>query len=113
MKIYIAAAFPEKETVKELQILCKKRGHTLSGDWTKHKLVKPYEENKTLSKKYAKEDLNNVRNCDIFILLSNKEGSTGAHVELGAALALSMEKGTPKVYVIESISLVLSSIFIQ
>ncbi len=100
MKVYIAAAFPDREAVTELQILCKKKGYKISGDWTKHKSVKPYEQNKVLSKRYAKEDLKNVRNCDVFILLSNKEGSTGAHVELGAALALSMEKGIPKVYII-------------
>src|SRR3989338_8891550 len=65
-----------------------------------YRVVKPYEENKEISKQYAEEDISSVRNSDVFILLSNQEGSTGAHVEFGAALALAKEKGKPKIYVV-------------
>src|SRR3989344_1205879 len=100
MKIYIASAFTEKELVAQLFERAKSLGFEIAGDWTIHRLVKPYEENKEISKQYAEEDISSVRNSDVFILLSNQEGSTGAHVEFGAALALAKEKGKPKIYVV-------------
>ena len=100
MKIYIASAFTEKERVAQLFERAKGLGFEIAGDWTIHRLVKPYEENKEISKQYAEEDISSVRNSDVFILLSNQEGSTGAHVEFGAALALAKEKGKPKIYVV-------------
>lgn len=100
MKIYIASAFTEKEHVAQLFKRAKDLGFQVAGDWTLHKLVKPYEENQEIAKQYAQEDLISVQNCDIFILVSNQEGSTGAHVEFGAALAIAKEKGKPKIYVV-------------
>jgi len=100
MKIYVAARFQDKEKVKEIYKKLKDRGHTISGDWTNHTHTKPYKENQELSKEYSIEDMNNILNCDVFILLTNQEPGIGSTTELGGALALYIKNKSPKVYIV-------------
>lgn len=99
MKIYIAARFIEKEEVSRLYKLLSQKGYEITTDWTLHKSIKPYEENQELARRYTTEDIEGVRDCDVFILLSDESG-TGMHVELGAAIFSNIKFRKPKIYVV-------------
>jgi hypothetical protein len=53
-----------------------------------------------MHKKYSTEDITGVLNCDVFILLTNKEIGSGSSTELGAAIALNASSKKPKIYVV-------------
>lgn len=100
MRVYIASKFKDKDKVKKLNKLFKKKGYELSGDWTDHVQVKPYTKEPKRSKAYANEDINASINCDVFILLTSKEGGTGSSTELGAAIVSYLLVKKPKIYVV-------------
>lgn len=89
MKLYVAARFSDKESVKKIDKLILSTGHKLSEDWTSHIGSDNYQKTAERSRKYAVEDLNAVINCDVFIFILNEKGGTGSSTELGAALALN------------------------
>ena len=99
MKFYIAARWSLKQKVRAIHKSLKRIGHEVVGDWTLHKPIKPYDQNKILSKQYSIEDIQGVRDCDIFLLLSSENG-TGMYIELGAAILSHLEHGKPKIYII-------------
>jgi hypothetical protein len=100
MKIYIAAKFKDKDKVKKLNAFFKKKGFKLSGDWTDHVQVKPYDKEPKRSKEYAIEDISSSINCDVFIVLTNEDGGTGCATELGAAIGSYLISKKPKIYVV-------------
>ena len=100
MKIYYAARFSQKELVITGHREITKRGHTLAADWTTHQNIKPYVENQTAAAEYAREDLQGVIDCDVFILHTDREIGCGSSGEFGGALILNQTKGSPLVYVI-------------
>ena len=100
MKIYLAGRFEQKEKIREMYNLIKQEGHIITSDWTTHKPISPYEKNIALSKEYSEQDISGVEQCDVFILLTDKIKSTGAHIELGAAILSAIKNGKPLVYVI-------------
>ena len=99
MKIYLAARFGKKEEVRYLYRRFKELGYEIASDWTLHKPIKPYESNHETAREYSIEDINAVRNCDVFILMTDEAG-TGMYVELGVAISSNIEQGKPKIYVI-------------
>jgi hypothetical protein len=99
MKIYIAARFEKREEIRELHRMLEARGHEISGDWTTHRPIKPYEAHPELAEQYAVEDIDGVKKSDVFILLTDEAG-TGMYVELGAALFSNSKTGKPKIYVV-------------
>jgi len=99
MKFYIATRFERREEVKQIIEKLAKKGHSASLDWTEHKPTKPYAQNKDLAKEYAIDDIKGVRNCDVFVLLTDEAGA-GMYVELGAAMASNLEFGKPKIFVV-------------
>lgn len=100
MKIYVAARFHDKEKVKEIYTLLKQNGHEISADWTWHTKFNPYSKHVQEVKSYATEDIEGIKNCDVFILLTSKEAGAGSSTELGAALSLTLQTDKPKIYVI-------------
>lgn len=99
MKFYVAGRFSNKDKVRKINKLLLEKGHQLSGDWTSHEQVKPYDKEPSRSMTYSIEDMNAIVNCDIFILLINKEAGIGSSTELGAAIALNIKSGKPKIYI--------------
>jgi hypothetical protein len=99
MKVYVAAPFERKAEVLNLYRILKKRGHSVSFDWTVHKKIKPFTENLELAKKYSSEDIDGVKDSDVFILLSEREGCRGMHVELGAAIMSNVKSGKPAIFI--------------
>ena len=102
MKVYIAAKFEKKEEVRSLYKILSEMGHNITSDWTLHKMIRPYKKNHELAEEYSIEDINGVKDCDVFILLTDEEKSSGAHVELGAAILSNIKSGKPIIYVIGS-----------
>ena len=98
-KVYVASRFALKDEVKQIYSKLEKLGYSVSKDWTRHKSIKPYASNPDLSREYAIEDINGARNSDLFILITDAEG-TGMYAELGAALGHNLEFGKPAIYVI-------------
>lgn len=88
LRFYIAGSFSKREEVKLLMNRIEELGHRISLDWTTHLYVKPYEENLELAARYTKEDIEGVRDCDIFVLIPEEEGGTTQFAELGAAIVI-------------------------
>src|SRR3989338_2796523 len=95
MKVYIATKFENKELFlqasKELNEIC----HEVAYDWTTHKPIKHYVENSDIASVYSNNELEGIKNCDVFIYVTYEKGHT-LHMEFGAALILSKTIGKPK-----------------
>ncbi|MCC7570240.1 hypothetical protein KO465_02750 [Candidatus Micrarchaeota archaeon] len=101
MRFYVSGRFYDREKIIEVFQYLKSRGYEIANDWTEHKNLRgEYGENMELSVKYTNEDVEGVRNCDVFVLISDKQGGTGMHTEFGIALNSLLEKNKPKIYVI-------------
>jgi len=100
MKIYVAASFGKKKEVLKIYQRLKELRQDISGDWTLHKPISPYEKNQELAKEYSIEDINAVEDCDIFILIADEINSKGKYIELGAAILSNVKFGKPKIYVV-------------
>lgn len=98
MKIYVASKFENKNEVKRIHRLLRQKGHEITADWTIHQPVT--DSNHELAMKYAIEDLNGTRECDIFILITTDVAGVGSATEFGAALLSSVIYKRPKIYVV-------------
>lgn len=99
MKIYVAGKFENKELILKKYKKLEEMGHSISYDWTTHKNIKPYHENKEMASKYAQNELNGLLNSDILIYFASETGHT-LFMEFGAALALLKTTGKPKIYAV-------------
>ncbi|HLD56702.1 MAG TPA: hypothetical protein VJA47_00240 [archaeon] len=100
MKIYVAAKLENKESVKGAHRKLADKGHEITHDWTEHKDIRPYDKNRDMAVEYSTHEIKAVKDSDVFILLSEKDGGTGMHIEFGMALILNKLFGKPKVYVV-------------
>lgn len=96
---YVASRFDIKNEVRKIYSELKKLGYQIHGDWTGHQPIKPYEKYPELSREYSVEDLDFARKSDLFILISDEEG-TGMHTELGASIDHYLEFKKPIIYII-------------
>ena len=99
MKFYIATRFGRKKEVREIHITLLDKGHKFLSTWVEEGQIKPYNKHLVRARKRAIESINAAKDCDVFVLLSDKEG-TGMYVELGIAIMSSLLKGRPKIYII-------------
>ena len=99
MRIYIAGRTSQREEVKQLNERFKKLGYEIA-DWTAHMVTRPFEANKEISTKYSIEDLDHVKNCDIFILLTKNVPGLGSTTEFGMALLSNNYFNKPNIYVV-------------
>ena len=102
MKVYIASRFPDREKVRNVMELFRKNGHEITVDWTKHKAFgdKGFVENEKVAEKYAIEDIEGVRNSDVFVLLTTADIGAGMHTELGVAILSNILFGKPRIFVV-------------
>ncbi len=100
-KIYIAARTSQRDEVKQLNERFRHSGFTVF-DWTGHKNTRPYSENKEIAIEYSKKDLDYVKNCDIFILLTKDMPGLGSTTEFGMALLSNSILSKPSIYVVGS-----------
>ncbi|MFH1162297.1 MAG: nucleoside 2-deoxyribosyltransferase [Candidatus Jorgensenbacteria bacterium] len=86
MKFYIASRAKRADQVKRIVESFKDLGHSITLDWFKQPYLQPYDKNYRRSRTVSQRMLNAIRNCDYFILLTDKAG-TGMHTEFGIALS--------------------------
>ena len=98
MKFYIASRVKNKELVKNIHQKLISSGHTVLSTWVDEKSANPYENHVLEAKNLAIQCVNAVKECDVFILISDETGS-GMYTEMGVALSRST-KNKPKIYVI-------------
>ena len=98
MKFYIASRVKNKELVKSIHQKLIDSGHTVLSTWVYGKNYSPYENHIEESKILAKECLEDINECDVFILISDESGS-GMYTELGVALSKSFENKI-KIYIV-------------
>jgi hypothetical protein len=106
MKFYIAAYIREKPRVKEIFRLLRGHGHEITVDWTKGRVtsIRNRDQDPKRIREIAVRDMNGVRNCDVFIILSSPVDGRAKYVELGAAISSFLEKGKPRVFVLGAIT---------
>lgn len=105
MKFFISGQIDDADNIKTILAKVKKAGHTITHDWTATDTFLGSAQDKLSnlgeSQVRAKNDIDGVINCDVYVLSSdNQNVGKGMYVELGAAIALSETTGTPKIYVI-------------
>jgi hypothetical protein len=102
MKIYVASSIKNKDKVKEVFYALKTKGHEATTDWTLTDDISEYE--RDLKRDYirsiAKRDFEGIRECDVFVLLSEPSEGRSMYAELGIAIALQEVTGKPSVFVV-------------
>jgi len=102
MKIYVASSIKNKDKIRELFGGLKAKGHEVTTDWTL--TDDSPEDERGLKRDYmrsiAKRDFEGVRECDVFVLLSEPSEARSMYVELGLAIAMHEAIGKPSVFVV-------------
>ena len=99
MKWYFASRRRHEKEIKYLIDNLSEFGHETSFDWTSLGGLKPYEENESVCRENSYKISNAIKNSDIFVIISDKEG-TDMFIELGIAVGSNIQKKLPRVYVI-------------
>ena len=109
MEVFVSGQINDVENIQSIQNRLVEAGHRITHDWTRNetgegkmlggqaaKFANPEE-----SARRATNDLQGVVDSDVYILCSdNEKVGKGMYVELGAALALNVANGSPRVYII-------------
>lgn len=95
VRFYVAGKLEKKDLILEVHKKLRAKGHDVSYDWTAHKPIKPYHENKDLAKIYSANELQGIASADVVIFLTEDKGHT-LHMEGGAALMSKKLTGMPK-----------------
>lgn len=110
MKIFVSGQITDLKNVREVQEKLKTAGHLITHDWTRNETGE-----KMLSSdeakladvretgKRARLDIQGVVDADAYVICtdnSSSEAGKGMYAELGAALALNVTQGKPKVYLL-------------
>ncbi len=99
MKFYIAVRTAQKKLVSRFSDLLEKYQNENVYNWTKKEMKLPYSEHEKESTKYADEIIKKLDDLDLFILLSDKNG-TDMFIEMGSVLKDFQKNGKPKIYAI-------------
>ena len=86
MKWYFASRTRHTQKLVEISKFLESKGETILSDWVYIGMLTPFEANLKRVQKVAIHDVEAVLNSDIFVLISDPEG-TDMFVELGVALA--------------------------
>ena len=85
-RVYIAGKVGKEGTVRELIAALEKRGYFVPFDWTTISLEKPFKDD-PCTPASAERMIRGAMEADIVIVLCQKEGGIGYHIETGAAIA--------------------------
>ncbi len=99
MKFYIASRTARTGEVRRIYDLLKNRGHEITVDWTLQNISRPYATNARQAREHSIQDIQGVRDSDIFVLISDRAG-TGMYTELGVAISSHIDKRKPIIYII-------------
>ncbi len=102
MKFYIASGIKNKENVQKIFNQLKKVGHEVTADWTLTDDIPEdaRDQKREYVRSIAKRDFEGIRECDIFVLLSDPEEGRSMYVELGIALSMLHATGKPRVFIV-------------
>lgn len=110
MRVFVSGQINDIENVRAVQDAFIAAGHTITHDWTRNetggkllggraaKFANPDEAGRR-----AMKDTQGVIDSDIYVICTdNKKVGKGMYAELGAALALTMTTGSPRIYLLGS-----------
>lgn len=96
-KWYIASRMRHKDSISQIISILEKHNQKVTFNWTKLQLKKPYNEYEKEYSDIAESICSAVMNTDIFILISDKEG-TDMFIELGMILVKQKQDPNIKIY---------------
>ena len=101
MKFYVAAFVEEKERVQAIYQRLRALGHSITVDWTVPLDLSDEERDRHPERvgEVAIRDMDGVRECDVFILLSDPPDGKAKYAELGGAIMLRLVSGRPSFFV--------------
>lgn len=99
MKFYVTGRSSNFEAVKKTFQKLKTDGHEVTFEWTSLPMVKPYSENQDKAAQFAVDAIQGVLDADVYVIFTHKDGN-GVFTELGAALAMNMNSGKPRIIAI-------------
>ncbi|MFA5173763.1 MAG: hypothetical protein WC438_01125 [Candidatus Pacearchaeota archaeon] len=99
MKWYIASRQKSKKEVKKIINFLRAKKQEITFDWTKIPNLNPYANNEPLSSKISKQISGQIKESDIFVLLSDASG-TDMYIELGMAMNNHEVSNKPRIYVV-------------
>ncbi|MDB4984455.1 MAG: hypothetical protein JWM20_634 [Patescibacteria group bacterium] len=98
MKWYFASRVRHTENLVKASEFLVSQGQEIVSTWIYGKSLKPYHEHVQEAQQVGSENLQAILETDIFVLISDAEG-TDMFVELGAALACATERpGSIRIY---------------
>ena len=102
MKFYVASAIKNKDSVQGIFDHLKANGHEVTADWTLTDDIPESvrDQKQEYVRSIAKRDFEGIRECDVFVLLSDPREGRSMYVELGIAIAMLEAKGKPKVFIV-------------
>lgn len=90
MKFYFASRIKNKEKLLTFSEVLENNNHKVVSSWMHAPSLKPYLENDKQCRLMAKKIENEIKKCDVFVLISDK-AETDMFVELGIAISLKKE----------------------
>jgi hypothetical protein len=102
MNFYIASAINNKDNVQAIYDQLKKRGHEVTTDWTLTDDIPENDREKSSEyiRSIAKRDFEGIRECNVFVLLSDPPEGRSMYAELGIAISMLEASGKPRVYIV-------------
>ncbi len=101
MKAFVSGQLGEKDRIRNVYARLSEIGIDITHDWTTTDNLGDYSGNLEEVGLRAARDINGVRDADLYILMTdNKERGKGMYVELGAALALAEQRGSPQIFIV-------------
>lgn len=102
MRFYIASRTAKIKEVKEIYNQIREKGYEISYDWTKiPNIGRPFDQIPEITKGHVKKIIKGIRDSDVFIMISDKEG-TDMYGELASAISFNSMNKKPKVFVLGS-----------
>jgi hypothetical protein len=100
MKWYFASRVRHTEKLIQVCKFLESQNHEIGSTWVYGKSLKPYHENVAEVQKVGTENSLEILKSDIFVMISDPEG-TDMFVELGIALGKNITGlGVPKIYIV-------------
>lgn len=99
MKWYFASRTRHQKKIQELCDVMKSNGHEVSYEWSKLGILKPYHDNSEQCSSIADSISCALKETDIFVLFSDKEG-TDMYLELGIAIGCNMFDNNSRIYAV-------------
>jgi len=99
MKWYFSSRTRHRQLIKRITRLLKSQGDRVVFDWASLPLLEPYKNNQKKSSEVADKIGKAIKEADIFVLISDPEG-TDMFVELGMAIIYAGSNKKMRIYAI-------------